>query len=1069
MQDPIKEQIRSSFWNRSRSYVASGSTVIMTVVLTAAWLNTSPAVQGDAGSGAARASGSLAAVRSAAPVDLSDQFTRDIWPLLNKKGASCVACHTARNPSQLHLKPDAVSTYRQLLAEGRFIPGSPTSLLARVSAQDASLRMPPAGLPAWSATDIATLRTFMTAVAATAVDSADSHADEVFPAALLLPYTGPRAAIGEDNSLLSYYQLRHKIATLFGDDWYRNGKDQYLENLAQLGGADFVTRFDESSRATPSYLSAIGALAADVASRAYINRTGPFANCADNIPLPGSGHDSLVRGQIARLYQHLLFRGPSTIETAAAMKLLRVVGDAPVPSPVETGPLMFQVLVHSDDGQQGVAQTSVAVLPSGAGVSTIYVNENAAGISEQSLGTWDLKARLPNQRLVVANDGTVGHVTFKSIVLRGPFPDKTETPIASNDSAISLEGSWNSFGDGAKDGYSDGGNDKGQSRLTVPLRPARPGKYEIIFKWRTSEPGVNAENVPIAVYTEGKSNLTLAPPTPAPPVGQASYFLDQTVDTVPSWDAPAAFEFDPNQPKSGVEITNRDTRKRVVADAVSFIAQNPIGNVPDLVARADDALGHEKWTIFKPTDFTPYNTVGPDLLSDNNANKGNLNLLFPSSVAMPVGQYYHLRVTYPGHVDNDSHVPVTVYASKSSPIIDLRAPIEAPVGATFAMDASDSYNVQHSALSYTWTQIGGPRAQLLGIHNSRVEVKVLPANGTQRAWEGLCQALIMHPDFLFTRPRSLSYQTNPRVRRHLQLVKIAQDLVGRPPTVSEIVELDKGATLPSMVDRYLASKEFDDFYYRRVRLYLESHGTPTQDEPARLWKYILETGRPYTELLTADYTITPSGQRVQRPSYCGHSGVLSMPGFIEGKPGLPHFNYAAQVCEKFLGYVFEVTPAVVKARGTLTAASTVDPTSICYGCHQVLTPLAYQRTRWTDNGVYRVKDTAGYPIDDSDRHAVANYPFKGEGLQAFALAAQRKERFHRAIIQTHFVWYFGRQMRYDSDERALYHRLWNEVHRTNFALKPLVRALVTSPEYLGPQNLSSNNTRFAARKNRSPV
>jgi hypothetical protein len=53
------------------------------------------------------------------------------------------------------------------------------------------------------------------------------------------------------------------------------------------------------------------------------------------------------------------------------------------------------------------------------------------------------------------------------------------------------------------------------------------------------------------------------------------------------------------------------------------------------------------------------------------------------------------------------------------------------------------------------------------------------------------------------------------------------------------------------------------------------------------------------------------------------------------------------------------------------------------------------------------------------------------------------------MIQTHFIWYFGREMRYDTDERGLYKRLWDETRRDHFALKPLVKAIVTSPEYLG--------------------
>jgi hypothetical protein len=39
-------------------------------------------------------------------------------------------------------------------------------------------------------------------------------------------------------------------------------------------------------------------------------------------------------------------------------------------------------------------------------------------------------------------------------------------------------------------------------------------------------------------------------------------------------------------------------------------------------------------------------------------------------------------------------------------------------------------------------------------------------------------------------------------------------------------------------------------------------------------------------------------------------------------------------------------------------------------------------------------------------------------------------------------------MRHRADERALYKRLWDEVHQNQFQIRGLIRALVTSPEYL---------------------
>jgi hypothetical protein len=343
----------------------------------------------------------------------------------------------------------------------------------------------------------------------------------------------------------------------------------------------------------------------------------------------------------------------------------------------------------------------------------------------------------------------------------------------------------------------------------------------------------------------------------------------------------------------------------------------------------------------------------------------------------------------------------------------------------------------------------------------------------QMAWVALCGALMRHPDFLFTRPPALQEAVDGSAKRRLQLVKIAQDLVGRPPAVAEFQKLDDGRTVPESVDDYLRSDEFKDFYFHRIRLYLESQGTETQDEPARLWCYVAFHDRPFQELLTADYTVGVDWEKRPRPAWHGRTGLLTTPGFIEGKPGLPHFNFAAQVAELFLGYVFEVPPEVVAQREGITAASTTDASSVCYNCHKVLTPLAFQRNRWDDNGHYRVHDEYGLPIDDTDQKLVASYPFAGEGLEAFALQAVRKERFIRTIINTHFTFFFGREIRYLEDERVLYKALWDEVHRDQFTIRGLIKGLVTSPEYLEgrpphrrPQD---NSDSVAARSIRVPV
>jgi hypothetical protein len=151
-----------------------------------------------------------------------------------------------------------------------------------------------------------------------------------------------------------------------------------------------------------------------------------------------------------------------------------------------------------------------------------------------------------------------------------------------------------------------------------------------------------------------------------------------------------------------------------------------------------------------------------------------------------------------------------------------------------------------------------------------------------------------------------------------------------------------------------------------------------------------------------------------------------------------------------MGFVFDVPPEVFEQRATATAASTVDPTSICYSCHQVLTPLAHQRLRWTDDGLYRAVDDNGDPIDDSDRNLAESYPYKGVGLEAFAAQAVKKEGYLRRMANLGFQMFFGRQLRHEQDERILYKSLWDVMLNGEGLPRDVVKTVLLSPSYVDP-------------------
>ncbi|MFO0596996.1 MAG: hypothetical protein U0228_16895 [Myxococcaceae bacterium] len=316
------------------------------------------------------------------------------------------------------------------------------------------------------------------------------------------------------------------------------------------------------------------------------------------------------------------------------------------------------------------------------------------------------------------------------------------------------------------------------------------------------------------------------------------------------------------------------------------------------------------------------------------------------------------------------------------------------------------------------------------------------------AWSGVCEALVRHPDFLFTMAPTVELAaTAASDKERLRLVALTQRVLGRPPNNSEFSQLD-AAGWSSVVDAVFASQDFRDYYFNRIRLRIESQGTPESDEPARIWTWVTTTGRSFEEVLTADYTVDTNFQQQPRPPEHGKTGVLTSKGYVSNKPGLPHYNYPARVFSGFMGSIFEVPPEVFAQRGTATAASTVDPSSICFNCHQLLTPLAHQRLKWADDGTFR--DTLmGQPIDDTDRGLVATYAYKGAGMEAFATKAVKKEPFIRRMINTQFKLLLGREMRSKDDERVIYKQLWDTTFANGGDMRPVLKSVANSPTFRG--------------------
>lgn len=986
---------------------------------------------------------------------IADRFQKDIFPLLVRESnnqESCVGCHDTGNRSSLVFLGDAGDDFEMLLENGYLALQGPDTLLARITSENSQKRMPKGKTAQpWPSNDIERLKAFLLDLNANA--ETGERPDERFPASLLRAYQG-KAPDTFDNQFIAYRQLRGKIKVIFDDDWVRDGKDLFQENLAMFGGADFKERFNESTQPSSTFLTALETLAKDIASQADARKAGPFARHPDDLPPPEKMDepDPAYGNAIKNFYQTILFRSPTSDELREAFALIKSIYRERTIIQSGDYELGFELTV-TDPATRWVSRRSFT-LPVGGDLSGIHqelIDESANAETNESSGparrrlakALRFEAGVESSRLVLHNVQTVGNVSFAGIELRKSGGEEI-IPIKANDPAVRADGAWKIKQNDGFFSYEDDQLEKGNASITIPIRVPEIGDYEVTILWRANSN--NAANVLVEVFCSGANELARPPLAKVPEVGQARFTYDSSEDTAPFADLGASFLFGEDD---YVEINNAGTRNRVTASAIDFV---PVEGDGTFAIDSKEAEGSDQWSSFNSGQFGAYNQKGTQL-QDENKNKGERFLRYRPSLKKDADKpwqpdrSYQVRVHYPAKNGNESRVPVVVKAKQSSPIIQLAYAARVKADARVEIDGSASYTVQQSKLDFTWKQTKGVAVKL-NPDGARLRFVAPRRSVEQAAWEGLARALIRHPDFLFTRPPSLFHATSQEERKRLQFVKIALDLVGRAPTRDELEKLDRGASLAEMVDRFLDSQEFRDFYFHRVRLYLESQGTETQDEPARLWGYVAFNDLPFQQILTADYTVDVNLKKQARPTFHGRSGLLTTKGFIEGKPGLPHYNYAAQVSMLFLGYIYEVPPEIVEQREGVTALGTTDPNSVCYNCHKILTPLAIQRSQWSDDGLFRTNDDKGLVIDATDQGMVPEYPFKGEGMEAFATQAVKKERFIRTMIDTHFHFYFGRPMRFRADERMLYKKLWDQLQANGYTIRGLIRGIMNSPEYL---------------------
>ena len=187
---------------------------------------------------------------------LYQRFEKNVWPLLTKDGdKGCAGCHDSENASELHFFADPENSYTMLVEKGYFKSDNPDSLLSRITTKNTKKRMPKGkGSKPWPDGEVKLLNAFAGDLQSHLVSV--GKADEKFPTALLAPYHGV-VSNSMDNQFITYRQLRGKIETIFGESWRKGERDLFAENVAMFGGADFKERFNETSKASATFLSGL--------------------------------------------------------------------------------------------------------------------------------------------------------------------------------------------------------------------------------------------------------------------------------------------------------------------------------------------------------------------------------------------------------------------------------------------------------------------------------------------------------------------------------------------------------------------------------------------------------------------------------------------------------------------------------------------------------------------------------------------------------------------------------------------------------------------------------------------
>jgi hypothetical protein len=335
--------------------------------------------------------------------------------------------------------------------------------------------------------------------------------------------------------------------------------------------------------------------------------------------------------------------------------------------------------------------------------------------------------------------------------------------------------------------------------------------------------------------------------------------------------------------------------------------------------------------------------------------------------------------------------------------------------------------------------------------------------------------------------------------QHLSRISLA--LRGVRPSVEDLQAVDADpAQLPAIVDRYLSTPEFGatikDLHNETLLMRLEqptftlpalgpaAGSTFLQmsqsvfEEPLRLIEDVVMHDQPYTDIVTANYTMadgivagvwglshTGAPDAWEKTAYTdnrGAAGILATSAMFHRWKSTG-FNYnrgranmisRALLCHDFLTSDIVVDTSIDLSDPDVVANAVVQNKS-CAGCHQTLDPLASYLFPYKGNVV--VGQVSAYPLQfwlpaqiDAWKRTNKRPPmFFGDqtaaNLGGLGNAIAKDPRFAKCTAQ-HFASFFT-EVAEDKVSPAWIARLQDQFVKSGFSAKQLAKAVVLSDEF----------------------